>query len=48
MQAILKNKDKGGISRRADPVGAVICAGRISRYLEEEHTRRSGGRVAGV
>ncbi len=40
MQAIYKNEDERGGSRRTDPIDLVICIGRISRYLEGKYIRR--------
>ena len=48
MQTVLKNEDEGNISRRADIVGTVIYAERISRHLEEKCIRRSGEGVVRV
>ena len=38
-------KDKGSSSRGTDPMGAVVCAGRISEHLEGECVGRSGGKA---
>ena len=43
MQAVYMHEDEGSSSGGTDPMGAVICAVGISRYLEEEHVGRSGG-----
>ena len=45
MQAIYKNKDKGGSNKETDPVGAIICARGIGRYMEREHIRELRRRV---
>ena len=37
MQAIHKDKDEEGDSRRVNPIGPLIYAGRIDRYLEREY-----------
>ena len=44
MQVIHKNKDEESSSKRANPVGVVICVRRISRYLEREYIGRVGDR----
>ena len=36
MQAILEDEDEGNISGRASVVGAIVCAGRVSRCVEGE------------
>jgi len=41
-------EDEGGSSRRADPVSVIVCAERISRYLEGEYLRGFGGRGIGI
>ena len=48
MQAVLKNENKGSISRGVDSVGVVIYARRIGRHLEGEHTRESEGVVTRI
>ena len=37
MQAILEDEDEGDISGRVSAVGAIICAGRVSKCVEEKH-----------
>ena len=34
VQAVHTHEDEGSSSERTDPIGAVLCAGRVSRYLE--------------
>ena len=36
MQTILEDKDEGDISGRASVVGAIVCAGRVSKCVEGE------------
>jgi len=45
MQIIFEDKDKRSSSGRANPVGVIICTGRISGYLKGEHTGRSRERI---
>ena len=44
MQAIWQSKDEGSASRRADLMGAVLCAERGSRCVEEKHVGEAGSR----
>ena len=48
MQAIWQSKDERGASRRADPMSAVLCVGRSSRYVKEKHVGGAGGRGIGI
>ena len=48
MQVILKNEDEKSSSRRANIVDTVICAERVSRYLEEKHLKRFRRRTVGI
>jgi len=42
MQTLYQNENEKGSSREANPVGIIICTGRISGYLEEKHFREFG------
>ena len=48
MQTILKDEDKRGGNRRVDPVGAIICTRKISRYLKGEYLGGVGRRRIGI
>ena len=48
MQVIYKNKDKRSSDRGTDTMSIVICAGRISEYLEGKYTRRSRRGIVGI
>jgi len=48
MQTIHKDEDEGGSSRRADPVGVIVCVRRISRHLEGECLGEVGRRRIGI
>ena len=48
MQAIYKNEDERGGSRKADSVDAIVYAGRIGEYLERKYVGRSGREVIGI
>ena len=45
VQAVYTHKDEESSSRGTNTMGAVVCTRRVSRHLEEEHIRRSGGRI---
>ena len=42
MQVIYQNKDERSYNKRIDSVDVVICAGKISRYMEGKHTEGLG------
>ena len=44
MQAIFEDENKRSNSRRASPVGPLICTERISRYMKGECDGRTGSR----
>ena len=44
MQIVYKNENEGGGSRRADSVGVIIYARRVSRHLKGEYLRGFGRR----
>ena len=44
MQVVHKNEDKGSTTRGTGPMGAVLCARRISRCVEGKCVRRTGSR----
>ena len=48
MQAIYKDENKKGATEETNLMGTILCAGRISRYVEEKHTGRPKGREIGV
>ena len=45
MQTVYMHEDEEGTSGEANSMGVVICAGRVSRHLEEEHVGGPGGRT---
>jgi len=45
VQAVYTHEDEGSNGGRTNPIGAVICAGRISGHLEGECVGGPGGRV---
>ena len=44
MQVIFKNENEKSCSGGVDLVDFVLCARRISRYVEGKYFERSGGR----
>ena len=48
MQAIYTHEDKESNSGGTNPMGVVICAERISRYLEGECVGRLGRGTIGI
>ena len=48
MQAILENENERSYSGRIDSMGVVICARRVSRYIERKYIRRLENRRSRV
>ena len=48
MQTVYKDEDEESGSKRANPVDVIICARRISRYLEREYLGEAGERGIGI
>ena len=44
MQIIFEDEDERGNGGETSSIDSLICTGRISRCVEGEYTRRSGGR----
>ena len=48
IQVVYKNKNERASSRRTNSVGIVICAGKVSRYMERECLKEFRDRNVGV
>ena len=48
MQTVYKDEDEESSSRRANPVDIIICARRVSRYLERKYLGEAGERRIGI
>ena len=48
MQVVHKDEDEGGTTIGIGPMGAILCARRVSRYVEEKCIGRTRGRKARI